>query len=66
MVALLHKLLFKCFNICSSIEHFHSEVEQLKSIFKCNKYSINIIDHCIEKLLDKMHVPEQSVTAVPK
>ena len=46
--------------------NFHVKVEQLRSIFKCNNYRINIIDQCIKKFLDKLYVPKQIVPTAPK
>ena len=59
-------LLFRFFKICSNVENFHIEVELLKSIFRCNNYPVNIIDQCIKKFFDKLCVPKQIVTTVPK
>ena len=47
-IGLVHMLLFWFFEICSSMENFHLEVEHLRSIFKCNSYPVNIIDQCIK------------------
>ena len=66
MIGLVHTLLFRFFNICSSMENFHIEVELLRSISKCNKYTVNIIDQCIKKFLDKLLVPKQILPTVPK
>ena len=48
------------------MENFHIKVEHLRSIFKCNNYSVNIIDQCIKKFLDTLHVAKQIVLTVPK
>ena len=65
-IDLVHMLLFRFFKICSSMENFHVEVEHLRNIFKCNNYSVNIIDECIKKFLDKLNVARQIVRTVPK
>ena len=65
-IGLIHTLLFQFFKIYSSMENFHIEVEHLRSIFKCNSYSVNIIDQCIKKFLDKLNVAKQIVPTVPK
>ena len=41
-IGLVHTLLFWFFKICSNIENFHLEVELLRSIFKCNSYSLTL------------------------
>ena len=64
-IGLVHMLLFWFCKICSSMENFHTEVEHLRSNFKCNNYPVNIIDQCIKKLLDKLYVPKQIVPTVP-
>ena len=48
------------------MDNFHIEVEHLRSIFKCNRYPVNIIDQCIKKFLDKLYVPKQILLTVPK
>ena len=65
-IGLAHTLLFRFFKICSSMGNFHIEVEQTRSIFKCNNYLVNIIDQCIKKFLDKLYFPKQIVPTVPK
>ena len=47
-------------------ENFHRKVELQRSIFKYNKYPVNIIDQCIKKFFDKLYVPKQIVPTVPK
>ena len=59
-------LLSRFFKICLSIENFHMEVEHLRGIFKCSNYSVNIIDQCLKKFLDKLYIPKQIVPTVPK
>ena len=46
--------------------NFHIEVEHLRSIFKCNKYPVNIIDQCIKKLFDGLYALKEMVPTVPK
>ena len=48
------------------MENIHIEVEPLRSISKCNNYPVNIIDQCIKTFFDKLYVPKQIVSAVPK
>ena len=65
-IGLPHILLCWCFKLCSSMKHFNTEVEQLRRIFKCNYYLVNIIDQCIRNVLDKLYIPKQTVTTVHK
>ena len=48
------------------MENFTIEVEFLRSIFKCNNYTVNIIDQCNKKFWDKLYAPKQIVQTVPK
>ena len=48
------------------MENFTIEVEFLRSIFKCNNYTVNIIDQCNKKFWDKLYAPKQNVQTVPK
>ena len=41
---LIFTLLVRCFTICSDMQSFHLEVEQLRQIFKCNNYPVALID----------------------
>ena len=45
---LMFTLLFRCFTICSDMQSFHLEVEQLRQIFICNNYSVSLIDQCVK------------------
>ena len=46
--SLIFTLLFCCFTICSDMQSFHLEVEQLRQIFKCNNYPVGLIDQCVK------------------
>ena len=65
-IGLVHMLLFWFFQIYSCMEKIDIEVELLRSISKCNNYPVNIIDQCIKTFFDKLYVPKQIVSAVPK
>ena len=54
--SLLYTLLHRCFNITSSYEKFHNEINALKQIFKLNGYPIQFIDRCIKQFLQKLYV----------
>ena len=51
---LVYTLLHRCFNITSSYERFHKEINALKQIFKLNGYPIQFIDRCIKQFLQKL------------
>ena len=65
-IRLVRTILFRFFKSCSNMENFHIEVEQLRSILKCNNCPINVIDQCIKKLFGKLYVPKQIVPTVLK
>ena len=45
---LVYTLLHHCFNITSSYEKFHNEINALKQIFKLNGYPIQFTNRCIK------------------
>ena len=62
---LIFKLLLCCFTICSDMQSFHLEVDQLWQIFKCKNYPITLIDQCVKTLLNKIFVPKRTLITVP-
>ena len=46
------------FSTCSSYEKFHEEIVKLKEIFKRKSYPGKMIDRCIKKFLNQLHVPK--------
>ena len=63
---LIFTLLFCCFTVCSDMQSFHLEVDQLRQIFKCNSYPVTLIDQCVETFLNKIFVPKRTLVTVPK
>ena len=63
---LIFALLFRCFTICSDMQSFHLEVDQLLQIFKYNNYPITLIDQCVKTFLNKIFVPKRTLITVPK
>ena len=61
-----HTLVLWFFKVCSRMDNFYIEVEHLRGNFKCSNYSVNIIDQCIKKFLDKLYVPKQILPTIPK
>ena len=53
---LVYTLLHRCFNITSSYEKLHNEINALKQIFKLNGYPIQFIDRCIKQFLQKLYI----------
>jgi hypothetical protein len=50
-------LLFRYFNICSSYQIFHVELEKFKKLLLQNGYPKFFIDRCVKTFLDKMISP---------
>ena len=53
---LVYILLHRCFNITSSYEKFHNEIDSLKQILKLNGYPTQFIDRPIKQFLQKLYV----------
>ena len=52
---LIGTLLFRCFQITSSTDLFHDEVERLRGILYKNAYPVEFIDQCITLFLNKRY-----------
>ena len=53
---LVYTLLHCCFDITSSYEKFHNEINPLKQILKLNGYPTQFIDRCIKQFLQNFYV----------
>ena len=51
---LIHSLLFRVFNICSSYHLIHEDIETLKTIWRKNCYPKSLIDSSIQICLNKI------------
>ena len=58
--------LFCCFTICSDLQSFPLEVDQLQQIFKCNNYPATLIDQSIKTFFNKIFAPKRILITVPK
>ena len=63
---LVYTLLHCCFNITSSYEKFHNEINTLKQILKLNGYPTQFIDRSIKKFLQKLYVTKAIQDTVNK
>ena len=63
---LIFALLFRCFTICSDMQSFHVEVDQLLQLFKYNNYPVTLIDQCVKTFLNKIFVPKRTLITVLK
>ena len=53
-------------SICSIYGDSHQEITSLKSIFKCNSYTYNFVNHFIKKILNKQFIHRDLNFLVPK
>ena len=65
-VGLIHTLLYRIYNICSSFEHIVKEINNLKIIMRKNGYPVNIVDKCILKFFNKIYTKKEVVQTVEK
>ena len=63
---LLFSLNSRYFNICSSYQSFHCELQNFKQIFCLNGYPISLIDNCIRTFLGKIFSPKPIVHSCSK
>ena len=63
---LIFILLFRCFTICSYMLSFYLGFDPLRQIFKCNNYSVTLIDQCVKTFLNKIFVPKRTLITVSK
>ena len=52
---LVSTLLFRCYQLTSTTDVFHKEVERLRGILARNSYPLEFIDQCIAAFLNKRH-----------
>ena len=64
--SIIDSLLYRGFSLSSNVEKFHKEISSLKSVFKSNGYSKNLIDSCIKHFLDKLFVKNKVSMTAPK
>ena len=63
---LLFTLLHWAFKLCPNFEHFHQEIDKLKTIFKNNGYPKSFVDFCIKKYLDNVFIKKKVVLKASK
>ena len=63
---LRHTLLHLCFNITSSSQKFHNEINALKQILKLNGYPTQFINRYMKQFLQKLYVTKAIQDAVNK
>ena len=63
---LLLSLISRYFDICSSYQSFHCELQNFKQIFPLNGYETSLIDNCNRTFLDKIFLPKPLVHSCSK
>ena len=67
--SLISTLLYRCFQLTSSNELFHTEVKRLREILAKNTYPLEFIDQCITSFLNKQYTHTKrsgTMTVEPK
>ena len=54
-VCLVSTLLYRCFQLTSTSDAFHKEVERLRGILARNSYPLEFVDHCITAFMNKRY-----------
>ena len=52
---LITTLLYRCYQLSSTSERFHKEVERIRSILAKNSYPLEFVDQCIAAFLNKRY-----------
>ena len=53
--SMVSTLLFRCYQLTSTSQAFHKEVERLRAILSKNSYPLEFVDQCITAFLNKCH-----------
>ncbi len=63
---LIYSLLHRFFNICSSYENFHAQIEFFRKILNQNGYPTRLFDHCVRLFLDQTFQPKELIHSVSR
>ena len=64
--SLVSCLLYRIFNLCSSYENFHIQLEVIRKLFNLNGFPSHMFDHLAHCFLNKIFEPKPPVHTVPK
>ena len=59
-------LLNRIFNICSSYENFHIQLEVVRKLFNLNGFPSHMFDHLVRRFLNNIFEPKPTIHTVPK
>ena len=62
---LISTLLFRCYQLSSSSQAFHEEVERIRAILARNSYPLAFIDQCITAFLNKRYKQKEPTDEKP-
>ncbi len=64
--SLISCLLYRIFNLCSSYENFHIQLEVIRKLFNLNGFPSHMFDHLAHRFLNKIFEPKPPVHTAPK
>ena len=64
--SLVSCLLHRIFNLCSTYENFHAQLEVVRKLFNLNGFPFHMFDHLVRRFLDNMFDPKPTLYTVPK
>ena len=64
--SLVSCLLHRIFNLCSTYENFHAQLELVRKLFNLNGFPSHMFDHLVRRFLDNMFDPKPTLYTVPK
>ena len=64
--SLVSCLLHRIFNLCSTYENFHAQLEVVRKLFNLNGFPSHMFDHLVRRFLDNMFEPKPTLYTVPK
>ena len=63
--SLVFCLLHRIFNLCSTYENFHAQLEVVRKLFNLNGFPSHMFDHLVRRFLDNMFDPKPTLYTVP-
>ena len=62
--SLVSCLMHQIFNLCSTYENFHAQLEVVRKLFNLNSFPSHMFDHLVRRFLDNMFEPKPIVHTV--
>ena len=64
--SLISCLLYRIFNLCSSYENFHTQLEVIRKLFNLNSFPSHMFDRLVHRFLNKIFETKPPIHTVPK